>query len=82
MKNTFEEVQNLIAERLDIDKLSIKKESSFKNDLGADSLDVVEMVMEIEDIFEIEIADEDSENLKTVQDLVEYIDQKNKVNQG
>jgi acyl carrier protein len=75
--STFDRVKKLIANRLSVSEDEISMESSFKDDLGADSLDVVELVMELEDEFEIEIADEDAESIATVGDAVRYIDNQN-----
>ena len=58
---------------LELKKLKIKPEASFKDDFGADSLDVVEFVMELEDEFDLEISDEDAEKIVTVGDVVDYI---------
>ena len=66
-------IQKIVAERLDVDEDKITPESSFKDDLEADSLDVVELVMELEDEFDTEISDEDAENIKTVGDVIDYI---------
>lgn len=68
--------KKIIMERLGVDEEKIVDNASFQNDLGADSLDVVELVMEIEDEFDIEIPDEDSETFKTVCDVVNYIESK------
>ena len=71
----FEKVRDLIAERLDVaDKDSITENSSITDDLGADSLDVVDLVMDIEDEFSVSIPEEEVENIKTVGDIVKYIE--------
>ena len=72
----FEKVKGIIAERLGIDENEIKLESNFVNDLGADSLDVVELVMALEEEFDVEIPDEDAENVGTVNDVVKYVSSK------
>ncbi|MDY6820797.1 MAG: acyl carrier protein [Deferribacterota bacterium] len=73
-KNNIEEkVKSIIAEQLNIDIEDVKPESSFIEDLGADSLDTVELVMAFEDEFGIEIPDEEAEKIKTVADVVEAI---------
>ncbi|QDZ40258.1 acyl carrier protein [Euhalothece natronophila Z-M001] len=73
----FNKVQSIVAEQLEIqDKETIKPESKFAEDLGADSLDVVELVMALEEEFDLEIPDEDAEQIATVQAAVDYIDQK------
>ncbi len=69
----FEKMQQILAEQLDADIESITLETDIQDDLGADSLDVVEMLMSIEDEFEIEIPDDQIENLKTVGNVVDYI---------
>ncbi|AAM24693.1 Acyl carrier protein [Caldanaerobacter subterraneus subsp. tengcongensis MB4] len=69
----FEKVRNIIAEQLGIDPEEITMESSFIDDLGADSLDIVELIMALEEEFDIEIPDEDAEKIKTVGDVVEYL---------
>ena len=66
-------VKEIVAEQLGKDESEVKSESSFIDDLGADSLDIVELVMAMEDEFGIEIPDEDAEKIKTVKDVVEYI---------
>lgn len=70
----FEKVKKIIAEQLDIDPESITYESSITDDLGADSLDVVDIVMSFEDEFGIEIPDEAVETIRTVSDIVKYIE--------
>lgn len=69
----FEKMKKILAEQLDADADSITLETDIQDDLGADSLDVVEMLMSIEDEFEIEIPDEKIESLKTVGQVVDYI---------
>ncbi|WIV10829.1 acyl carrier protein [Proteiniborus sp. MB09-C3] len=69
----FEKIKKLIAEQLDVEESEIALESSFQEDLDADSLDVVELIMAIEDEFDIEISDEDAEKIATVKDAVNYI---------
>lgn len=69
----FEKMQQILAEQLDADIESITLETDIQDDLGADSLDVVEMLMSIEDEFDIEIPDDQIENLKTVGNVVDYI---------
>ena len=67
-------IEKIIAENLGIDQGMIKDESNFVNDLGADSLNIVEVIMSIEEEFDIEIPDEDAETLHTVGDLRQYIE--------
>ena len=69
----FEKIQEIIADKLSIDVEEITMESSFIDDLNADSLDIVELIMALEDELEMEIPDEDVENFKTVGDVVEYV---------
>lgn len=68
-----ERVKKIIAEQLDVDADEIVPEASFVDDLGADSLDLVELVMAMEEAFDIEISDEEAEKLRTVQDAIDYI---------
>lgn len=71
-----EKVIDIVSEQLNIPKEDIKLESSFQDDLKADSLDVVELVMEFEDEFEVTIPDEDYEKIRTVGDAIKYIQEK------
>ncbi len=73
-----EKVKNIIVEQLGVDNESVTPEASFIDDLGADSLDIVELVMTMEEEFDLEIPDEDAEKIKTVNDVINYI--KTKVN--
>lgn len=68
------EVKKIIKEQLDVDEADIKAESTFIDDLGADSLGLVELVLAFEEAFEIDIPDEDTEQIRTVQDAVDYIE--------
>lgn len=69
----FEKIQKIISEQLGIDSEEIKLESSFIDDLGADSLDIVELIMAVETEFDLEIPDEEAEKVKVVGDVVDYI---------
>jgi acyl carrier protein len=69
-------VQKIVSEQLGVDTAEVKPEASFANDLGADSLDTVELVMALEEEFDIEIPDEAAEGIATVQAAVDYIDEK------
>ena len=69
----FERVKNVIVDQLSVDADEVTLEASFVDDLGADSLDVVEIIMVLETEFDIEIPDEDAEKISTVGDAVEYI---------
>lgn len=71
---TYEKVVELIVENLGVDKESVKPESDLMEDLGADSLDAVELSMAIEDEFDVEVEDEDFAKLKTIQDVVDYLE--------
>ncbi|SDB88287.1 acyl carrier protein [Pelagirhabdus alkalitolerans] len=73
MAETFDRVKKIVIDRLDVEEDKVTKEASFKDDLEADSLDVVELVMELEDEFDMEIADEEAEKIQTVGDAVDYI---------
>lgn len=73
MADVFDRVKGLIVERLEVEESKVTMEASFKDDLEADSLDVVELVMELEDEFDLEIADEEAEKINTVGDAVNYI---------
>ncbi len=72
----FEKVSELLAQQLGVDKATVTKESEIIKDLGADSLDVVEMLMGLEEEFGIELTDEEAVNLKTVGDIVAIIENK------
>ena len=74
MSDTFEEVKKTIAEELEVDEAQISMESIIVDDLGADSLDVVELIMRLEEKFDIEIPDEDAEKIQTVGDAVNFIE--------
>lgn len=73
-----EKVKDIIVEQLGVDADRVKAEASFIDDLGADSLDIVELVMAMEEEFDIEIPDEDAEKLRTVQDVYNYLESKGK----
>lgn len=74
--NTFEKIASLMAEQLGIDKDSITPESEIIKDLGADSLDVVEMLLDLEKEYGVEISDEQAAELKTVGDIVKLVENK------
>jgi acyl carrier protein len=69
----IDKVKALIVEQLGVEEEDVKMESSFVDDLGADSLDIVELVMALEEEFELEIPDEDAEKIRTVGEAVKYI---------
>ncbi len=70
----LEKVKVILSEQFDVEEDSLTNETNLQDDLGADSLDVVDLLMSIEDEFEIEIPDEDIENIRTVGELVSYIE--------
>ena len=70
----FDEVREILAEQLDVDKDSTEMNSKLVEDLGADSLDAIDIVMTIEDQYAIEVPDENIENMKTVEDIVSFIE--------
>jgi len=71
---TEEKVKQIIVEQLGVDEGEVTSNASFVDDLGADSLDTVELVMAFEEAFDIEIPDEDAEKIKTVKDAIDYIE--------
>jgi acyl carrier protein len=75
MATVFDRVKSIIVEQLGVDESEVTPEASFVEDLGADSLDVVELVMALEEEFEIEIPDEDAEKIVKVGEAVKYIEQ-------
>jgi len=70
----FESVKEVIIAQLEVDAEKVKMESSLVQDLGADSLDLVEVIMALEEKFELEIEDEDAEKIATVEDIIKYIE--------
>ena len=73
MASVDERVKQIIVEQLGVDEAEVTPNASFVDDLGADSLDTVELVMAFEEAFEVEIPDEDAEKIRTVKDAVDYI---------
>ena len=73
MASIDERVKQIIVEQLDVSEDEVTPEASFIDDLGADSLDIVELVMAMEEMFDVEIPDEEAENIRTVQDAINYI---------
>jgi acyl carrier protein len=73
--STADKVKSIIVEQLGVDEDEVTMEASFSDDLGADSLDIVELVMAFEEEFGIEIPDEDAEKISTVKNAVDYIDE-------
>ncbi|MCB0341474.1 MAG: acyl carrier protein [Pseudobdellovibrionaceae bacterium] len=78
MSGVDAQVKKIIEEQLGVEGDRVKPEASFIDDLGADSLDIVELVMAMEEAFDMEIPDEEAEKLKTVQDVTSYIESKGK----
>ncbi len=76
--STFDRVKKVVVEQLEVSEDEVTPSASFVDDLGADSLDVVELVMGLEEEFDIEIPDEDAEKMATVGDAIAYIDEKTK----
>ncbi len=74
MSETFDKISEVIADKLGVEPSKITPEAKFVEDLGADSLDTVELVMQLEDEFNLEIPDEEAEKLTTVGSVVEYIE--------
>ena len=73
--STYERLKRIVVEQLGVDEEDVKPEASFVDDLNADSLDLVELIMSLEEEFGAEISDEDAENIRTVQDAVDYIEE-------
>ena len=73
MENIEQRVKKIVAEQLGVNEADIKNESSFVDDLGADSLDTVELIMALEEEFECEVPDEDAEKITTVQQAIDYV---------
>ena len=78
-KEIIEKVKQIISEQLGVEESEVTPSASFIDDLGADSLDTVELVMALEEAFDIEIPDEDAEKIRTVQDAIDYIEKHSKV---
>ena len=74
MSNIEERVRKLVCEQLGVKEDEVTIEASFVEDLGADSIDAVELIMNIEDEFSVEVSDEEAQNIKTVGDLVKYVE--------
>lgn len=71
----FDKLKEIVADQLDVDAEKVTMDSNITEDLGADSLDTVDLVMSIEEVFDIEIPDEAVENIKTIGDIVNYIEE-------
>jgi acyl carrier protein len=74
-----EKVKQIVVEQLGVDEAEVTPQASFVDDLGADSLDQVELIMAFEEAFDLEIPDEEAEKIKTVQDAIDYVEKNNKV---
>jgi len=72
----FDDIKEVVVEQLSVNPDEVKEDSKFVEDLGADSLDVVELVMALEEKFDIEIPDDEAEKIRTVKDVVNYIESK------
>jgi acyl carrier protein len=79
MADVMEKVKGIVSEQLGVDEAEVTPSASFVDDLGADSLDQVELVMALEEAFDLEIPDEDAEKIRTVQDAIDYIGKHAKV---
>lgn len=71
----FEKIQAIVSSQFDVDKATVTMDTNIEDDLGADSLDVVDMLMSLEDEFDVEIPDEEIENIRSVGELVAYIEE-------
>ncbi len=71
----FEKVREILIDQLDVEEDAVTLDANIQNDLGADSLDIVDLVMSLEEEFDCEIPDEEIENIKTVGDIVKYIEE-------
>ena len=76
MASTYERLQKIVIEQLGVEESQVTPEASFVDDLYADSLDLVELIMSLEEEFGTEISDEDAETIRTVQDAADYIDER------
>ena len=74
--STYERLKKIVVEQLGVDEEQVTPEASFVDDLNADSLDLVELIMSLEEEFGAEISDEDAEKIRTVQDAVEYVEER------
>ncbi|HET7208940.1 MAG TPA: acyl carrier protein [Terriglobales bacterium] len=79
MANIEERVKQIVVEQLGVEESEVTSRASFVDDLGADSLDQVELVMAFEEAFSVEIPDEDAEKIRTVQDAIDYVEKHAKV---
>jgi acyl carrier protein len=75
VSSTYDRLKKIVVEQLGVEESEVNPEASFVDDLNADSLDLVELIMSLEEEFGMEITDEEAEKIRTVQDAVEYIDE-------
>lgn len=73
MADIFDKVKEIVVDKLGVDESAVKEDASFIEDLGADSLDIVDLVMALEEEFGIDIPDDEAQNIKSVKDVIEYI---------
>jgi len=73
MADIFDKVKEIVVDKLGVDESAVKEDASFIEDLGADSLDIVDLVMALEEEFGIDIPDDEAQNIKSVKDVIEYV---------
>ena len=77
----LDKIKSIVADQLGVDESQVTEDASFVDDLGADSLDTVELIMAFEEEFDVEIPDEDAQKIKTVKDVIDYINAKQKISE-
>ena len=80
MEHIEKQIRDIVVEQLGVEPDKVQMSSSFTKDLGADSLDIVELIMKMEEAFEIQIPDKDAQGMETIQDVINYLKEKNKIN--
>ena len=80
MENIEQQIRDIVVEQLGVEPDKVQKGSSFTSDLGADSLDIVELIMKMEEAFDIVIPDKDAQGMETVEDVINYLKEKGKAN--